>query len=394
MLAPNTEAPAEMNNYFHDYRALWMAEICNGTMHNLYPIRGTKVRDAVGWSYYINDALKRYGDISDVVFQSHNWPHWNTDDHPTAVKDFLRNSAAIYKYVHDQTLLYANMGYTPREIAKKIRIPKGLEQCWYVRPYYGSLEVNARAVYQFYLGYFDGNPVNLVELTNEEEAKKFVEYVGSAEKVLEKAAQDFENGEYQSAAAAANKVVFVDPENMQARYLCADALEQLGYQAESAILRNAYLVGASELRVKKHGDPARDFNTLRNLYGRQGDILKTMSASQLLDYLGIVIDSDRAEKDMEFVLDVYSDAEKAEKETFVVNLFSGILLHSKKEELSASEQKLPRAAITRKGLVSMAWKNTDEYSNECIGDADGCLESILNLIVRLADDAAYSIIEP
>lgn len=230
-----------------------------------------------------------------------------------------------------------------------------------------------------------------MELTNEEEAKKFVEYVGSAEKVLEKAAQDFENGEYQSAAAAANKVVFVDPENMQARYLCADALEQLGYQAESAILRNAYLVGASELRVKKHGDPARDFNTLRNLYGRQGDILKTMSASQLLDYLGIVIDSDSAEEDMEFVLDIHSNAEK---ETFLINLFSGILLHSKKEKLSTSEQKLPRAAITRTGLVAMAWKNTDEFSKECISDTDGCLEKILHLIVRLADDASYPIIEP
>ena len=394
MLAPNTEAPAEMNNYFHNYRALWMAEICTGTMHNLYPIRGTKVRDAVSWSYYINDALKRYGDISDVVFQSHNWPHWNTPETPNAVKDFLRNSAAIYKYVHDQTLLYANMGYTPREIAKKIQIPKGLEQCWYVRPYYGSLEINARAVYQFYLGYFDGNPVNLVELTNEEEAKKFVEYVGSEERVLEKAAEDYEKGEYQSAAAAANKVVFVNPENMQARYLCADALEQLGYQAESAILRNAYLVGASELRVKKHGDPARDFNTLRNLYGRQGDILKTLDPGQLLDYLGIVIDSDQDSEDMEFILDVYFSPEKKEKETFLVNLFSGILLHSKIEKLSAYEECLPKAAITRNGLVALAWKDMDALKKEYVEDADGCIGKIADLIVRLSDDAAYPIIEP
>ncbi|MCD8018285.1 MAG: MBL fold metallo-hydrolase, partial [Clostridiales bacterium] len=151
-LTPGTEAPAEMNNYFPEYRAFWAAENCTATLHNFYPIRGAKVRDSSIWADFTIAALERYGNKTDVVFQSHHWPHWNTAEHPAAVKDYLRNSAVIYKYIHDQTLFYANQGYTPNEIAHKIDIPSKLLKAWYIRPYYGTVEVNAKAVYQRYLG--------------------------------------------------------------------------------------------------------------------------------------------------------------------------------------------------------------------------------------------------
>lgn len=230
-LTPGTEAPAEMNNYFPQYRAFWAAENCTATLHNFYPIRGAKVRDASIWADFTIEALELYGSKTDVVFQAHHWPHWNTKEHPDAVQDYLTNSAAIYKYIHDQTLLYANQGLKPNEIAHRIQIPERLQKAWYIRPYYGSVEVNAKAVYQRYLGYYDANPVHLHPLKEVDQAKKFLEYMGSATEVLTKAKADFEQGNYQWAAQVAQYVFLAEPENDEARLLCADALEQLGYQA-------------------------------------------------------------------------------------------------------------------------------------------------------------------
>ena len=192
-LTPGTEAPAEMNNYFPEYRAFWAAENCTGTLHNLYPIRGAQLRDAANWWRFTAIALERYGKQADVVFQSHNWPHWNTPETPHSVEDFLRNNAAVYKYIHDRTLHLANQGRTAKEIAREVVLPEKLAKVWYTRPYYGSVEINARAVYCKYLGFYNGNPTELNALTETEEAKLFVEYVGSVEQVLHLAKQDGKN---------------------------------------------------------------------------------------------------------------------------------------------------------------------------------------------------------
>lgn len=167
-LTPGTEAPAEMNAYFPKYRALWMAENCTGTLHNLYTLRGAQVRDANDWAKYIIEADQRFCDKTDVVFQSHNWPHWGEEIH-----EYLLNTAAIYKFIHDQTLHYMNMGYTSNEIAAMISLPDALEKVWYNRQYYGTLPHNAKAIYQKYLGWYDANPVNLDPLPPSETAKRW-----------------------------------------------------------------------------------------------------------------------------------------------------------------------------------------------------------------------------
>ena len=243
-LTPGTESPAEMNTYFPESKALWMAENCTGTLHNLYTLRGAEVRDANAWARYITEAQTLFGDDVEVVFQAHNWPHWGND----VIRDYLTNTAAVYKFIHDQTLLYLNQGYTSTEIASMIELPPELEKVWYTRQYYGTLKHNVKAVYQKYMGWYDANPIHLDQLDPSSYAAKLVEYLGDADKVLELARADYDAGEYQWVAEITNALVFADPENLQARYLCADALEQLGYQAESGAWRNAYLVAAFELR--------------------------------------------------------------------------------------------------------------------------------------------------
>lgn len=248
-MTPGTEAPAEMNTYFPQLKALWMAENCTGTLHNLYTLRGAAVRDGAAWAKYITEAITLYGDETEVVFQSHNWPHWGN----AVAIEYLENSAAVYKFINDQTLTYLNQGYTSDEISNMIELPEALEKNWYTRQYYGTVAHNSKAVYQKYMGWYDANPVNLNPLTPTESAKKWVEYLGDVEVVLRMAKADFDKGEYQWVAEITNVIVFADPTNEAARLLCADALEQLGYQAESGPWRNAYLTAALELRYGNQG---------------------------------------------------------------------------------------------------------------------------------------------
>ena len=229
-----------------------MAENCTGTLHNLYTLRGAQVRDGNAWAEYIMESLALYGDQAEVVFQSHNWPHWGKD----TIQEYMTNTAAVYKFINDQTLLYINEGYTETEIANMIQLPEELEKVWYTRQYYGTVSHNSKAVYEKYMGWYDANPVHLAELTPSDYAKKLVEYFGDTDAVLEKAKEDFAKGEYQWVAQITNTLVFADPENTDARYLCADALEQLGYQAESGPWRSAYLCAAQELRNGTNTDDA------------------------------------------------------------------------------------------------------------------------------------------
>lgn len=311
-LTPGTEAPAEMNTWLPKFKALWMAENCTGTLHNLYTLRGAQVRDGAAWAKYILDALSLYGDEAEVVFQSHNWPHWGND----VLKAYMIDTAAIYQFINDQTLTYINQGYTANEICNMIELPAALEKNWHTRQYYGTLSHNARAVYQKYMGWYDANPVNLNPMTPTESAKKWVEYMGDTNEVLRKAKEDFDKGEYRWVAEVTNTIVFADPENTAARLLCADALEQLGYQAESGPWRNAYLTAALELRNGNSVDTTA--NTLTD-----GSLQREMTASMIIDYMGILLDKQAmAEKD--FTINVYlPDVDEAHG----LQVKNGILLH-------------------------------------------------------------------
>ena len=319
-LTPGTEAPAEMNAYFPKYKALWLAENCTGTMHNLYTLRGAEVRNAADWAKYILEAEQKFGEETEVVFQSHNWPHWGTKK----IREYMENTAAVYKYINDQTLHYINLGYTAAEISNTLKLPDELNKVWYMRQYYGTLSHNIKAVYQKYMGWYDANPVNLNPMSPEDSAKKLVEYLGDTDAVLKKAKEDYEKGEYQWVAEITKELVYADPSNQEARDLCADALEQLGYQAESGTWRNAYLTGALELR---NGNQA---NLATTSHSR--DSRNNMTVAMMLDYIDIGTDAIKAQKD-NFTMNLkVTDTD----ETFYITRKSGVLLvYEDREEKDA-----------------------------------------------------------
>ncbi len=285
-LTPGTEAPAEMNAWFPRYKGLWLAENCTGTMHNIYTLRGAQVRDAAGWAKYILEAEYLFGDEVEVVFQSHNWPHWENE----TIRNYMEDTAAVYQFINNQTLHYLNQGMTAAEISRTLTLPERLNKVWYTRQYYGTLSHNIKAVYQRYMGWYDANPVNLNPLKPEDTAKKWVEYLGDVDAVLEKARADYEKGEYQWVAQVTKELVYADPSNQAARDLCADALEQMGYQAESGPWRSAYLMGAWELR---EGNQAEKEGT--NL-GRESTI-RSMTVDMILTYIDIMTDALAAQND-------------------------------------------------------------------------------------------------
>lgn len=291
-MTPGTEAPAEMNTWFPQFKALWVAENCTGTLHNMYTLRGAQVRDGAAWAGYITEAVTRYGKDVELTFQSHNWPHWGNE----VVNEYLVNTAAVYKFINDQTLTYINQGYTANEIARMIQLPQALEKNWYTRQYYGTVAHNSKAVYQKYMGWYDANPVNLHPLAPSESAKKWVEYLGDVDEILRRAKADFDAGEYQWVAEITNTIVYADPENEAARLLCADALEQLGYQAESGPWRNAYLTAALELR---QGNQARHAAGVKS----NGSIVLEMTASMMFDYMAILLDK-QALAEYDFTMNV------------------------------------------------------------------------------------------
>ena len=373
-LTPGTESPAEMNTYFPEMKALWMAENCTGTMHNLYTLRGAEVRDANDWARYITEAQTLFPD-AEVVFQAHNWPHWGKD----VVNEYLTNTAAVYKFMHDQTLLYINEGYTADEIAEMIRLPEALEKVWYTRQYYGTLKHNVKAVYQKYMGWYDANPIHLDELEPAEYAKKLVEYLGDTDKVLEMARADYENGEYQWVAQIANALVFADPANMEARYLCADALEQLGYQAESGAWRNAYLVAAFELRSGTDAYPQT------NRIG-VGTTAQGMDAQTMLDYMGIMLDAEKlAGKSFTVSLNL------SDGDDYLLKVHHGVLLYYKGASDASADLTL---STVRTGILAIA--NGDQESVEKLVTVEGGDEALLTLLCEsMAQPELYfNIIEP
>jgi alkyl sulfatase BDS1-like metallo-beta-lactamase superfamily hydrolase len=282
-LAPGSEAPSEMLMYFPQFRVLDMAEDVTHNMHNLYTIRGSEVRDGNLWSRYISDAMETFGDKSDVIIAQHHWPVAGQ----ARVIALMKKQRDMYKFINDQSLRLLNLGYTPGEIAETLHMPASLEQEWSARGYYGTLRHNAKAVYQKYLGWYDANPADLDPLPPAENARKTVEYMGGADAVIARARGDFAKGEYRWVASAMNQVVFAEPANRAARELGADALEQLGYQAEAGTWRNAYLVGAMELR---NGVPKSPGNNTAN-----AETLKALNNEMFFDFLGVRLNAAKAE---------------------------------------------------------------------------------------------------
>jgi alkyl sulfatase BDS1-like metallo-beta-lactamase superfamily hydrolase len=282
-MAPNSEAPAEMHMYFPALRALNMAENTTHLFHNLLPFRGAEVRDPLAWSKYINEALELFSDRSDVLMGQHHWPVWGTE----RIKSYMTSQRDLYKYVHDQTLRLMNHGLTAPEIAETLILPRSLAQEWQNRGYYGTVRHNAKAIYQKYLGWYDGNPANLDPLPPREAAKKMVGYMGGSAAIIAKARQDFHAGEFRWVAEVMNKVVFAEPDNAEARALNADAFEQLGYLSEAATWRNAYLFAAQELRngVAASGATA----------SVSPDTLAALTIDMLFDFIGVRLNGPKAE---------------------------------------------------------------------------------------------------
>lgn len=273
--APGTEAPAEFMFYLPAFRALCTAELATGTMHNLLTLRGAQIRDGLAWSKYLDEALVKYGGKLEVVFASHSWPTVGVEP----ARRFLTRQRDLYRYIHDQTLRLANLGFTPVEIAEQLAEPGFLKEEFSARGYYGTLNHNSKAVYQRYFGWWDGVPANLHALPPEEAARKYVEFMGGPQAVLTKARASFDQGEYRWSATVLNHLVFADPANQPAREWLAASYEQLGFQAESAIWRNYYLVAAQELR---HGLPATGAVQLGNL-----DFLRAVPTAMLFDSMSV-----------------------------------------------------------------------------------------------------------
>jgi alkyl sulfatase BDS1-like metallo-beta-lactamase superfamily hydrolase len=282
LMAPGSEAPAEMMWFIEEKKAMEAAEDATHTLHNTYSLRGAKIREPLPWSKYLNQALVMWGDKVDVVFAQHHWPTWGNDN---AVA-FLKSQRDLYRYINDQTLHMINQGMTMREIADAFKLPDSLANVWANRGYYGSVYHDVAATYVLYLGWFDGNPATLHELPPVAASKKYVEFMGGADEVLKKAKTAYDKGEYRWVAQVVHHVVFADPHNEAAKNLEADALEQLGYQAEAGPWRNFYLTGAQELRngVAKLPTP----NTA------SPDTVRAMSVDMFFDYLGVRLNSQKA----------------------------------------------------------------------------------------------------
>jgi alkyl sulfatase BDS1-like metallo-beta-lactamase superfamily hydrolase len=326
-LTPDTEAPAEMNFWFPAHRALCIAENCTCHLHNLYTPRGAPVRDAKNWSRYIDEALALWGGEAEALFASHHWPRWGGD----AIRRFLTQQRDLYKFIHDQTLRMANHGMGPVEIAETLALPPALAAEWHTRGFYGTLNHNAKAVYQRYLGAFDGNPATLHPLPRAEAGRRYVAACGGADALLATAREAYEAGDYRWVAELVNHLVFADPENAAARALQADALEQLGYQAESGPWRDFYLSGAQELRRPMP----------RGQGPRQGSLnqLRALPGEQLLDALSVRVDG-LAAADARFVLGFADTGEAWE-----VELSNGVLHH--RPTAADPTVRLPRAALVR-----------------------------------------------
>jgi alkyl sulfatase BDS1-like metallo-beta-lactamase superfamily hydrolase len=376
-LTPGTEAPAEMNIHFPRAQALCVADNVARSMHNILTPRGALVRDPRVWAHYLDEAIELFGADSEVLFSGHHWACWGSG----RIVDLLAKQRDLYTYLHDQTLRLLNKGHTGAEIAELVELPPSLAREWHCREFYGSVSHNTKAIYQRYMGWFDGNPAHLWEHPPREQARRYVEFMGGAEAVLEKARESFAAGDHRWVAEVVNHVVFAEPENEAARELQADALERLGHGAENATWRNFFLMGATELREGIGGTPTST---------APPDIVANLSVSQLLDAMAIRLDGPRA-WDSHLRIDwVIAEPDEAH----ALTLCNGVLRHRPgRHEPSADAALL----VDREALDQLLLKTADIAELAASGrlrvEGDG--EKIGELLGLLDEpDPGFAIVTP
>ena len=306
---PGTEAPAEMNTYFPDMKAFWAAENITGTIHNIYTLRGALVRDALEWSKQINIALYLFGQEAEVMFASHSWPRWGNE----RIQEVMRAQRDAYGHLNNGVLHLANQGVTINQMHNVYEVPKSLQQQWAARSYHGSVEHNSRAVINRYLGYWDGNPTTLIPLSPEDSASLYVEMMGGAKPIITKGKELYDQGKYRHAQEILNKLVYADPQNQEAKDLLSDVFEQIGYQQESPSVRNSFLAAAYELRNGIPGGASPKTSG--------PDTIRAMTTEMWLDFLGIRLDSKKAEN-KQFTINLVTPDND---EKFVVEMSNGTL---------------------------------------------------------------------
>ena len=306
---PGTEAPAEMNTWFPQFKAFWAAENITGTIHNIYTLRGALVRDALEWSKKINEALYLFGQDAEVMLASHSWPRWGN----ARIQEVMRAQRDLYANLNNEVLHLANQGVTINEIHNAYRPPESLRRQWAAHSYHGSEEHNSRAVVNRYLGYWDANPATLIPLSPKDSAPLYVEMMGGAGPIVAKGRQLYEEGRYRYAQEILNKLVYAEPGNQEAKDLLADVWEQIGYQQESPSVRNSFLAGALELRSGiPAGLPPKSVSP---------DMIRAMDTGLWLDYLAILLDSSKAEG-VEFTINLVTPDND---ERFAVELSNSVL---------------------------------------------------------------------
>ena len=375
-MTPGTEAPAEMNFYFPQHRALCSAENTSHTLHNIVPLRGALVRDPHVWAHYLTETIGLWGEELDVVFASHHWPTWGRE----RAVEFLSMQRDMYLYLHDQTLRLLNQGYVGAEIAEMLELPPALAQQWHTHGYYGSVSHNVKAVYQRYMGWYDGNPANLWPHPPEAAAARYVEAMGGRDAAIAVARKAWANGDYRWCVEVGKHLVFADDTDGEARELLTDALEQLGYGSENGTWRNVYLAGATELRQGNFGTPV----------GAGADIVGALTVSQVFDSVAIRIDGPRAWSHNLQIAWVITD----EGTTYLVELRNGALHHRTVEEAPAGVTTFTLARRTLIGLVTGMLDLAAALGDGSV-TVDGDPAELGSLVVLLAPvDPDFAIVTP
>jgi alkyl sulfatase BDS1-like metallo-beta-lactamase superfamily hydrolase len=370
-MAPGSEAPSEMHFFFPQFRALCMAENATHTLHNLVTLRGALVRDPHLWSQYLTEAIEAYGGRTDVVFASHHWPTWGQE----RAIGFIATQRDLYAYLHDQTLRLINQGHTGSEIAETFRLPPALDLAWNSHGYYGSVSHNVKAIYQRYMGWFDGNPGRLWAHPPAELAKRYVDAIGGLDRVVEVARTAFDAGDFRWAATLLDHAVFADPDSKDARELYADTLEQLAYGAENATWRNFFLSGATELRDGGFGTPTTT---------SAPTVMAQLSPGQIFSAIAIQVNGPRA-WDLDLSLDVtFTDLHT----NYRVTLRNGVLVHV---ERPADDTAAATLRLTKQRMIQLLGGDLTSPGIEVLAD-EATLPALLGVLDK--PDPGFEIVLP
>ncbi|WP_405492969.1 alkyl/aryl-sulfatase [Nocardia sp. NBC_00511] len=379
-ITPGTEAPAEMNFYFPDHRALCMAENTTHTLHNLLTLRGALVRDPHVWSQYITESINLFARESDVVFASHHWPTWGTD----RLVEYMSLQRDLYAYLHDQTLRRLNQGYVGSEIAEMIELPPNIAAAWHTHGYYGSVSHNVKAIYQRYMGWFDGNPAHLWEHPPVESATRHVEFMGGADEVLRKARVAYDAGDYRWVVQVVNYVIFADPTNEAAKTLQASTFEQLGYGSENAPWRNFYLMGAYELRNGNVGTPTA---------ATSPTMLAALTVEQVFDAISLRLDGPKAWHETATSDWHFTDEQRVRR----LELRNGVLVHYDRPDAANLPPAEVTFTLTRATLIGVLLAGQDLSAALASGaiTIDGDAQSFVRLTTLFDEpDPNFAIVTP